>query len=211
MKTKLYLLLMSIFVGGTLVGVVLYLGSKNVDIKTTLSDVATTIQAPFSTTAESGERWVSPKEYRSFPELKKVMEEKGFDVPFFTPYINDTGGESNSFYFSYASFPELSDGKITYRIYITSMPDCGGANSCYVAEMVVDRYKMKGSNQSVTLVPGVIGYYSPMSCGGSCAPAYVEWEQNGEHYTIYFKSWFTKDELIVYARKVSENILYEVN
>jgi len=37
------------------------------------------------------------------------------------------------------------------------------------------------------LAQGLIGFFSPVSCGGSCAPANLWWQQNGTLYQIQLK------------------------
>jgi hypothetical protein len=39
----------------------------------------------------------------------------------------------------------------------------------------------------VALTDGRVGRFSPVSCGGSCAPANLYWEQNGVMYDIQIK------------------------
>ncbi len=43
------------------------------------------------------------------------------------------------------------------------------------------------NTRPVTLSGGRIGMFRPVSCGGSCAPANLWWEQNGVMYQIQIK------------------------
>ena len=45
-----------------------------------------------------------------------------------------------------------------------------------------------------TLANGVVAMFSPVSCGGSCAPANLWWEQNGVMYQIQIKLRSTTNE-----------------
>ncbi len=44
------------------------------------------------------------------------------------------------------------------------------------------------------LAPGLIGFFRPVSCGGSCAPANLWWQQNGILYQIQLKLSSTLSE-----------------
>jgi hypothetical protein len=57
--------------------------------------------------------------------------------------------------------------------------------------------------RQVKLANGITGMFSPVSCGGSCAPANLWWEQNGVRYQIQIKLSSTSDE------KDQERILAE--
>ncbi len=41
-----------------------------------------------------------------------------------------------------------------------------------------------GNTRQVQLTRGIIGFFRPVSCGGSCAPANLWWEQGSSLYTI---------------------------
>ena len=41
-----------------------------------------------------------------------------------------------------------------------------------------------GNVDKVRLTRGIVGYFRPVSCGGSCAPANLWWEQGGTLYQI---------------------------
>lgn len=59
------------------------------------------------------------------------------------------------------------------------------------------------NTRPVTLASGIVGMFRPVSCGGSCAPANLWWEQNGVMYQIQIKLRSTTDE------KEQEKILVE--
>ena len=48
--------------------------------------------------------------------------------------------------------------------------------------------------QEVKLVHGVQGFFRPISCGGSCAPANIWWEDRGVEYQIQIKTFSSKSE-----------------
>lgn len=50
---------------------------------------------------------------------------------------------------------------------------------------------------NVKLARGRVGEFRPVSCGGSCAPAKLEWQQDGITYGIYIRlrsDMFAKDQ-----------------
>jgi len=53
---------------------------------------------------------------------------------------------------------------------------------CFAGEIAGETPETRG--KEVSLARGLIGYFNPKSCGGSCAPAWIEWSQNGITYTI---------------------------
>ena len=59
------------------------------------------------------------------------------------------------------------------------------------------------NTRPVTLASGVVGMFRPVSCGGSCAPANLWWEQNGVMYQIQIKLRSATNE------KEQEKILIE--
>lgn len=59
------------------------------------------------------------------------------------------------------------------------------------------------NTRPVALAGGLIGMFRPVSCGGSCAPANLWWEQNGVMYQIQIKFGSTLKE------KDQERILVE--
>jgi hypothetical protein len=59
------------------------------------------------------------------------------------------------------------------------------------------------NTRPVALAGGLLGMFRPVSCGGSCAPANLWWEQNGVMYQIQIKLRSTSKE------KYQERILVE--
>jgi len=59
------------------------------------------------------------------------------------------------------------------------------------------------NTRKVEFGKGIIGMFRPVSCGGSCAPANLWWEQNGVMYQIQIKLASTTNE------KEQEKILLE--
>ena len=51
-----------------------------------------------------------------------------------------------------------------------------------------------GNVQRTALAQGLVGFFRPVSCGGSCAPANLWWQQNGTLYQIQLKLSSTMSE-----------------
>ena len=80
-----------------------------------------------------------------------------------------------------------------------------GSNSSYAAGFGGSKrvFEDLPNTRRVTLAGGVIAMFRPVSCGGSCAPANLWWEQNGVMYNIQIKLGSTSNE------KDQERILVE--
>jgi hypothetical protein len=48
--------------------------------------------------------------------------------------------------------------------------------------------------QEVKLAGGIVGFFRPVSCGGSCAPANLWWERGSALYTLQLKLPSALDE-----------------
>ncbi len=66
-----------------------------------------------------------------------------------------------------------------YALSIAGTPRCGSANACTVATLSAERDRQPYGTQRVRLRNGVVGRYTPMSCGASCADPTIEWRQDG--------------------------------
>lgn len=75
-----------------------------------------------------------------------------------------------------------------YTITVYSSPDCE-ANVCfkgafYAEPATADRISWFKHLDPVRLQGGITGYFRPISCGASCAPANVAWVRHGTVYSI---------------------------
>lgn len=90
-----------------------------------------------------------------------------------------------------AEFPRLYSfgrGRAgSYELEVSSRRSCHGANACFVAGFTGARGERPSATHKVRLARGRTGYYQPVRCGASCAPASVEWRQEGVLYTIQSK------------------------
>lgn len=73
-----------------------------------------------------------------------------------------------------------------YEIYL-SYGDCG--NACFAANFIGSSKKVQKifNTRPVKLPNGIKARFRPVSCGGSCAPANLWWEQDGAMYQIQMK------------------------
>jgi hypothetical protein len=80
-----------------------------------------------------------------------------------------------------------------------------GSNSTFAAGFggTARVFRNLGNTRPVALAGGLSGMFRPVSCGGSCAPANLWWEQNGVMYQIQIKLGSTLRE------KEQERILVE--
>ena len=62
-----------------------------------------------------------------------------------------------------------------------------GSNADYAAGFGASMLISRDLGRRVGLSGGRIGMFRPVSCGGSCAPANLWWEQNGVLYQIQIK------------------------
>lgn len=71
-----------------------------------------------------------------------------------------------------------------------------GSNATYAAGFGGSTSVVRNlpSIRRLKLAGGRVALFSPVSCGGSCAPANLWWEQNGVQYEIQIKLPFTLTE-----------------
>lgn len=86
---------------------------------------------------------------------------------------------------------KLASGEVTKDGYFISLYYSEDANASYAAGFGGSTYILKiqdlPSTRRVALSGGRTGMFRPVSCGGSCAPANLWWEQNGVMYQIQIK------------------------
>ena len=84
---------------------------------------------------------------------------------------------------------KLASGTVTEDGYFIALYyDEIGANATYAAGFGAStRVFRDPTDTQVALMGGRVGIFRPVSCGGSCAPANLWWEQNGVMYQIQIK------------------------
>lgn len=81
-------------------------------------------------------------------------------------------------------FGHVSGGAKQWSASFEAAKDCGGANACFLASMTGHKGGKPSGKSRVTLRGGVTGYFSPLSCGGSCAPPSLEFKTGGVLYDL---------------------------
>jgi hypothetical protein len=75
-----------------------------------------------------------------------------------------------------------------YKIKLESVPNCRGTNTCFIGYFGAERTaSTPSSDQGVRLARGITGYYTPLSCGGSCSPPSISWMHKGVLYSIQMR------------------------
>src|SRR5687768_14905991 len=84
-------------------------------------------------------------------------------------------------------YGEGTGSKNRYTFEINATDDCG-ANVCFLAQFQGEKGGEPSFTREVQLDRGIIGYYKPLTCGGSCSPPMIEWVQRGVLYSIQAKT-----------------------
>jgi hypothetical protein len=79
----------------------------------------------------------------------------------------------------------ISDDGYFISLYLTE----SGTDASFVAAFGGSVHVLRDlpNTRPVALAGGLMGLFRPVSCGGSCAPANLWWEQNGVMYQIQMK------------------------
>jgi hypothetical protein len=72
----------------------------------------------------------------------------------------------------------------SYAFGLANVPNCGGANACSVATFSGTRGGRATGRSRVALTGGLVGRFTPLQCGASCAPPSIEWVSSGVLYAI---------------------------
>jgi hypothetical protein len=82
------------------------------------------------------------------------------------------------------TFADGSSTKKSYFLELDAARGCHGANACFLASFSGRRGGTPAFKKTVSLTGGITGYFKPVSCGGSCSPAFIQWRENGVLYEI---------------------------
>src|SRR3954453_7159745 len=80
-----------------------------------------------------------------------------------------------------------ADGSATKKSYFLELDaarNCNAANACFLASFAAKRGGTPAFKKTVSLAHGITGYFKPVTCGGSCSPAFIQWKQGGVLYEI---------------------------
>jgi hypothetical protein len=82
------------------------------------------------------------------------------------------------------TFADSSATKKSYFLELDAAKVCNGANACFLASFGAVRGGTPAFKKTVSLTHGITGYFKPVTCGGSCSPAFIQWVENGVLYEI---------------------------
>ncbi len=77
--------------------------------------------------------------------------------------------------------------RTSYDLSLAGAPRCGGGSACFLASFTARRGSTVDFRRRVTLRGGRIGFYKPLTCGGSCSPPIIQWRGRGNVYAIQAK------------------------
>ena len=82
------------------------------------------------------------------------------------------------------TFADGSATRNSYFLELDAAKGCHGATACFIASFSGKRNGTPAFKKTVSLVNGITGYFKPVTCGGSCSPAFIQWKENGVLYEI---------------------------
>jgi hypothetical protein len=82
------------------------------------------------------------------------------------------------------TFADGSATKKSYFLELDAVKNCHGANACFLATFSGQRGGKPQFKKTVSLTHGITGYFRPITCGASCAPAFIQWKQGNTLYEI---------------------------
>jgi hypothetical protein len=82
------------------------------------------------------------------------------------------------------TFADASSTKKSYFLELDAAKSCNGANACFLASFAAKRGGTPAFKRTVSLTHGITGYFKPVTCGGSCSPAFIQWKEGGVLYEI---------------------------
>ena len=92
---------------------------------------------------------------------------------------------------------KLASGRVSENGYFISLYYTEtGVDAAFVAGFGASTqvFRSLPNTRAVKFTNGIVGMFRPVSCGGSCAPANLWWEQNGVMYQIQIKLPSTTNE-----------------
>jgi hypothetical protein len=105
-------------------------------------------------------------------------------------------------------FPSGAARRNSWAMGLDAVPDCGGANACFVASFAGERGGTPFGRKRVRLRGGRRGYFTPLSCGASCAPPQIQWKMGATLYTIQARVGTKSTERRMLVRMANSAILH---
>jgi hypothetical protein len=103
-------------------------------------------------------------------------------------------------------FPTGFGRERSWGLQLGAVRNCGGANACFIASFSGRKGGKPLGDRRVALARGRVGRFTPLSCGGSCAPPSIEWKERGATYSIQAKVGTQATELRVFKRMANSAI-----
>jgi hypothetical protein len=92
------------------------------------------------------------------------------------------------------TFADSSATRKSYFLELDAAKTCNGANACFLASFSGTRGGTPAFKKTVSLAHGITGYFKPVTCGGSCSPAFIQWKEGGVLYEIENKGVGKKEK-----------------
>jgi hypothetical protein len=73
------------------------------------------------------------------------------------------------------------------------------ADACFLASFSGAKGQPLGFRTNVALAEGLRGFFRPISCGGSCSPASIQWIEKGVRYEIQANALGGRQEFVAMA------------
>jgi hypothetical protein len=105
-------------------------------------------------------------------------------------------------------FPSGTAHTRSWAMGLDAAADCGGANACFVASFTGKRGGTPFGDVRVRLRGGRTGRFTPLSCGGSCAPPQIQWKMGSTLYTIQARVGAKSTERRMLVRMANSAILH---
>ena len=105
-------------------------------------------------------------------------------------------------------FPSGTASRNSWAMGLDAAPDCGGANACFVAAFTGQRGGTPFGRTRVRLRGGRRGFFTPLSCGASCAPPQIQWKMGSRLYTIQARVGTKSTERRMLIRMANSAILH---
>jgi hypothetical protein len=93
-----------------------------------------------------------------------------------------------------------------WRLDAAAAPGCHQATACFVAELRARRGARPSGRRKVRLRDGRTGWFTPLSCGASCAPPQIAWRQHGAAYWIQARVGTGRTEKRILVRMANQAI-----
>ena len=105
-------------------------------------------------------------------------------------------------------FPSGTAHRNNWAMGLDAAADCGGANACFVAAFTGERGGTPFGGKRVRLRGGRRGFFTPLSCGASCAPPQIQWKMGSTLYTIQARVGTKSTDRSMLIRMANSAILH---